>query len=331
MAIPFQDYYQILGVDKNADAKQIKAAYRKLARKWHPDLHTDKKKPAAEEKFKLVNEAYEVLSDPEKRTKYDKYGSKWNTDSNFEPAPDMDDFQSYAGRSGQADHSSGFSDFFDMLFGSSPSWQQKSPPSGPIRGQDIESEITLSVEEAHNGIVKPITLASGKICPECQGTGTRNQRLCPQCGGVGSVTTPKTFEVKIPPGTHEGTLIRLKGKGQDGFSGGQPGDLFLRIYIAPHPIYQVRGSDLEISVTLRPDQMVIGDRIVVPSLDGQLSVVVPPKSKSGTKLRLKGKGLRDRNGHRGDQYIRLQIDIPDNLSPEEISLYQQLRNMRHSQ
>lgn len=327
MAVTFRDYYEILGVPRDADEKKIKSAYRKLARKWHPDLHTGKDKERAEEKFKEINEAYEVLSDPDKRAKYDRLGSNWRDGDQFDPG-DMGNVYYYSGDFNPADFQ-GFSDFFASIFGSSrPEYRKTSTfYDEPIRGQDIESEIELTLEEAYHGGNKSLQLSTGKICDECHGWGTIGRTICTTCGGTGSVSTLRNIEVKIPPGVKEGSTIRLKGQGGEGSGGGPSGDLYLKVRLLPHPLFTVQGRDIEYELTLRPDQAVLGDKVTVPTLDGSVRVTIPPGTPAGRKLRLKGKGLPGRGEDNGDQYVKININIPTDIKEEERELYRQIRTI----
>ncbi|HHW45168.1 DnaJ domain-containing protein [Desulfofundulus thermobenzoicus] len=329
MGVQFQDYYEILGVSRQATEKEIKAAYRKLARKYHPDLHTGKDKKEAEEKFKLINEAYEVLSDPEKRAKYDRLGANWRAGDNFEPPPDMGDFFVYTS-GGEGTPKSGFSDFFDILFGGAPFGRvaRTGFRTGPLRGEDVEARLELTLEEAYRGGEKTIQISQREICPECGGSGSRGRGFCPACAGTGVREGEKTLAVKIPPGVHEGSRIRLKGQGGEGLAGGERGDLYLKVHILPHPVYTVQGSDLETSVILLPHQAVLGDKVTVPTLDGAVLMRVPAGTRSGSRLRLKGKGLPGKNGVRGDLYVRVVIDIPAAPTEEEKDLYRRLAALR---
>ncbi|MGD0621825.1 MAG: J domain-containing protein [Thermacetogeniaceae bacterium] len=345
MAIAFQDYYEILGIKREATEKEIKSAYRKLARKWHPDLHTGKQKAEAEEKFKKINEAYEVLSDPEKRSKYDRLGSNWRNGQDFQPPPDWGDnvrFYNSADFPGGADGfqgAGGFSDFFETLFGGGAFGRATAGAAaagarrrtrGPQRGQDVETEIELPLEEAYHGVSKTIQLSTGAVCTECGGAGTRERGFCPRCGGTGQVPDTKTLEVKIPAGICNGGRIRLRGQGGEGTGGGARGDLYLKVRLLPHPVYTVKGSDLETEIRLLPDQAALGDKVKVPTLDGPVIMTIPPGSHAGIRLRLREKGLPGNGGQRGDEYVRLVIDIPPALSEEEKDLYRQLQKLRVS-
>ncbi|MGD0153483.1 MAG: DnaJ C-terminal domain-containing protein [Thermacetogeniaceae bacterium] len=355
MAVTFQDYYEILGIKREATEKEIKSAYRKLARKWHPDLHTGKQKTEAEEKFKKINEAYEVLSDPEKRPKYDRLGSNWQNGQDFQPPPDWGENVRFHSSSAPNGHppgggfqegAGGFSDFFETLFGGGFAQGGQATtgagttrsgahraPSGrgrarePQRGQDVETEIALPLEEAYHGVSKTIQLSTGAVCAECGGTGAKNRGFCSRCGGTGQVPETKTLEVKIPAGILDGGRIRLRGQGGEGLNSGR-GDLYLKVRLLPHPVYTVKGNDLETELKLFPEQAALGDKVQVPTLDGPVIMTVPPGSHAGTRLRLRGKGLPGKGGERGNEYVRLVIDIPSALSEEEKELYLRLKDLR---
>ncbi len=324
MSVPFQDYYVILGVGRKATDKEIKSAYRKLARKWHPDLHSGKDKETAEEKIKQINEAYEVLSDKEKREKYDRLGANWRAGEDFHP-PDMEGFRYYAGTDTAG---SGFSDFFEAIFGGGfGSKARASRRRGAVRGQDVESELELTLEEAYKGGEKSLKVSSKEVCHACAGAGFEGRSFCPRCGGTGVTTRMKNLAVKIPAGVTDGSKIRLKGQGGEGFDGGERGDLYFKVRILPHRIYKVLGNNLEAEITLRPEQAVLGDQVTVPTLDGPVLMKVPPGTHAGRRLRLKGKGLPHRGG-RGDEYVLIKIDIPGHLTAEEEQLYKQLAASR---
>ncbi|MCW3490529.1 J domain-containing protein [Dethiobacter alkaliphilus] len=329
MGIKFQDYYEVLGIPRDAGEKDIKAAYRKLARKYHPDLHSGDEKAAAEEKFKQINEAHEVLSDPEKRAKYDRLGQNWQSGDDFRPHPDMDDMHFYS----SAGQESGFSDFFETIFGGfRPGYDafggQRSGRQQQRRGSDVEAELSLTLEEAYHGGEKTIQLNAPQACPHCGGSGISGNSFCPGCAGTGQTQAPRTLTVKVPPGTRDGSKIRLRGQG-DGPEG-QRGDLYLKVRILPHQRYKVKGEDLEAELPISPWQAVLGDKVAAESLDGRITVTVPPGTRTGKKLRLRGKGLRKKTGQ-GDLYLRVVIDIPQNLSEEETELYRRLAAVHKEQ
>jgi len=334
MTVRYQDYYEILGVKRDASQKEIKGAYRKLARKWHPDLHTGKKQEEAEEKFKKINEAYEVLSDPEKREKYDRLGENWRMGDEFTSPPGWGGNGTHFHSTGDFEQGDlgGFSDFFDSLFGGEHRRTYRQDAGGyysrAVRGQDIESEIEVSIEEAFRGGTRAISLSSGRVCPDCQGRGVKGRSFCSTCGGTGNIAGRKTLEVKIPSGVSEGSIIRLKNQGGEGYNGGARGDLHLKVRILPHPIFSLKGNDLESEVVVRPEQAVMGDKVNTRTIDGNVNVTIPAGSHSGQRMRLKGKGMPRRGGGRGDHYIKIMIDIPRDLSEEEKKLYSSLKNLR---
>lgn len=339
MSVKFQDYYELLGVDKNASDKEIKAAYRKLARKWHPDLHPAAEKKEAEEKFKKINEAYEVLKDPEKRERYDRLGSRWKDGQDFQGGPDMGGMGGtryystgdFGGGGFEGSFEGGFSDFFNAFFGGAAAGTGRggrTAQRGPVKGEDIESEIELTLEEAYRGGTRSIRVSGSAVCPECSGAGIRDRSFCPRCGGTGSIPDEKTLDVKIPAGVKEGSRIRLKDQGGSGLGGAPKGDLFLKVRLRPHPVFKLKGDDIEVDATIRPDQAVNGARIPVQTLDGTVNVKVPPGSRAGHKLRLRDKGYPGKNSLRGDQLVRLVIDVPTDLSDEEKELYRKLGELR---
>lgn len=301
MGVTYQDYYEILDVDRKANEKEIKSAYRKLARKWHPDLHSGNQKEAAEEKFKQINEAYEVLSDSEKRSKYDMLGANWQGGQDFRPPPDMGGFHFYTS---SGDTMDGFSDFFEMLFGQGDfSRRSKAQRQSNIKGRDLETELEVSLEEAYHGTEKTLQLSAGDRA------------------GV------KSLNVKIPAGVRDGNKIRFKGQGANGLYGGQNGDLYLVIRIKPHPVFKVKENDLETEVVIRPEEAVLGAEVFVTTLDGLVSMKIPAEIHAGKRLRLRGKGLPYKGG-RGDQFVIVKIDIPARLTPEEEELYKKLAALR---
>ena len=328
MSVSFRDYYEVLGVSRSATEKEIKTAYRKLARKWHPDLHTSKDKDVAEEKIKQINEAYEVLSDKEKRAKYDRLGQNWRDGQEFRPPPEAEGYQYYTG-GGAGAGASGFSDFFETLFGGGSPFGRpaRTGRRGPVQGQDSESELELALEEAYHGGEKSLQFTTREVCQDCGGTGIINNAFCRRCGGTGTLSGMRTLAVKIPPGVHDGSRIRLKGQGGEGSGGGIKGDLYLKIKLLPHSVFKVHGEDLETEVILRPEQAVLGDQVSVPTLDGPVLMKVPPGARAGKRLRLRGKGLPHHKG-RGNEYVVVRIDIPEHLTAEEEKLYRDLASLR---
>jgi curved DNA-binding protein len=310
MAVKFQNYYDILGVARTASQEEIHKAYRKLARTYHPDVS---KEPGAEEKFKQITEAYEVLKDPEKRKKYDTLGPHWQAGQDFTPPPGWEsahfEFRRYP------EDSRGFSDFFEMLFGeglggvfrSGPRAARSGGGDWSLRGQDQEADVTITLEEAYRGTSKTLALQTVEAGPE----GTLQPKS-------------RQLTVMIPPGVTEGTRIRLAGQGGAGIGSGAPGDLFLRVHLAPHPVFQLAGHDLFVTVPVTPWEAALGAKVQVPTLDGLVTMTLPSGTQGGQRFRLRGKGLPRERGVRGDLYATVQIVVPKTLTPDERELFQQL-------
>jgi curved DNA-binding protein len=301
MAVKFKDYYEVLGVPRGASDDEIRKTYRKLARKYHPDVNPNDK--SAEEKFKDINEAYEVLSDAEKRKRYDELGANWKSGADFTPPPGAGngrvDFTGFGDAFGGARGASDFSDFFESLFGGRNSRRNSADFRMPA--QDIEAEISLTLEEAHHGVKRNITL---------QGPGTDHM---------------KSLEVTIPPGVRDGTLIRLAGQGEPGTNGGTRGDLYLHVRIEPHPLFEIVGhADVQIELPVAPWEAALGAKVIVPTLDGPVEMKIPADTQGGQRLRLRGQGLNKRRGSRGDQYVKIKIVIPPKLSTKEKDLFEKL-------
>ena len=302
----FIDYYEALGVPRTATEKEIKTAYRKLARQHHPDLHQGDAKKAAEEKFKTINEAYEVLSDADKRSKYDRLGMNWQSGQDFQPGPDMGGFD-FRNANVNGEGLDGFSDFFASMFGQDVFGRRGGRAErsrGPVRGEDIEAEINLLVEEFYKGGEKDIQIQTGR--------------------------TTKTVKVKIPPRIYPGAVLRLKGLGGEGRGGGTAGDLLLQLKALPHPIWKIEDQvDIEADLTIYPDQAVVGDKISVPTPDGMIQLKIPAGIHNGQKMRLKDKGLKLKNGTLGYMFVRVKIDTPLEQSPEEVEMYRKIFELRN--
>ena len=342
MAVGMRDFYEVLGLSRGAAEDEVKAAYRKLARKFHPDLNPGDR--AAEERFKELQEAYDVLSDPEKRKLYDQYGENWRVVQQTGQAPppgwqgapeaggpqaggfDFGGFD-FGGFSSGAAGPGGF-DIFEELFGRAGGARHRAGARRGRRGQDVEAELELSLEEAHRGGRSTLQLQVAETCPACLGTGVvNNSQVCGACGGHGQVQRPRTIEVNIPAGVRDGSTIRLPGQGGAGADGAQAGDLYLRIRLRPHPTFAVSGDDLEVEVPLAPWEAVLGTKIEVPTIEGQVEMTVPAGAQNGQRLRLRGQGLRRRRGGRGDQYVRLRLAVPRHVTAEERRLYEELRRV----
>ena len=351
MAENKRDYYEVLGVSKGASEEEIKKAYKKLARKYHPDMNPGDKE--AEEKFKEVNEANEVLSDPEKKARYDQFGFA-GVDPNYG-----------AGAGGGA-YGGGFDfgdlgDIFGSFFGGGFGGGQRRNPNAPQRGESIRASVSVSFTEAAFGCEKSVTLerseqcptckgngcASGttpEICPDCHGTGTVQTRRqtpmgvfasngpcrkcggtgrlihqpCPDCRGTGAVRKRKTIKVNIPAGIDHGQTISLRGQGNAGRNGGPAGDLLITVMVQPHELFRRDGVDVFCEAPITFAQAVLGAELEIPTIDGKVKYSIPEGTQTGTVFRLKGKGIPVLNGRgRGDQYVTVTIETPRNLNKEQ--------------
>lgn len=315
MPVEFKDYYATLGVAREATDAEIKQAFRKLARQYHPDVAKDKK--TAEEKFKEINEANEVLSDPVKRRKYDELGSRWQEGASVPPRSEWAAGDAAAGGGPAREFhfgGTGFSDFFEQFFGGASRPDQsagmrgfgsRSAAAEPRRGFDVEGDILVTLAEAMQGTIRPISLRT--VDPE---TGE---------------TENHSFSVRIPPGAVEGRRIRVPGKGEPGHGGAPAGDLYLRVRHAAHPDFRASGADLYHDVDLAPWEAALGASIVVPAVDGAIKVKIPAGTNQGRQLRVAGHGLpKGRSGERGDLFVIANIQMPTELDEEERALWQKL-------
>ena len=307
MPVQYKDYYETLGVPRTASDTEIKKAFRKLAREYHPDVAKDKKR--AEEKFKEINEAYEVLSDPTKRKRYDELGPNWKSGADFRPPPGWEGFPGRQGRrpggAGPAPEEfefggTGFSDFFEQLFGGRrggfSGYRNFEEEEAAARGRDVEGDILVSLEEAERGAVRPVSVRHG--------------------------SKTETHQVKIPAGVTEGQRLRIAGRGEHGSGGGQAGDLYLRVRLAKHPDFEVDGHNLIYEAELAPWEAVLGAEISVPTLHGRVHIRIPPGTQSGQKLRVRGRGL----GSQGDLLVVTNITVPSHVSDGEKKLWEQLKD-----
>lgn len=325
-----KDYYSILNIKRDATEREIKQAFRKLARKYHPDVNpTDK---SSEAKFKEVNEAYEVLSDKEKRQKYDKYGDQWQYADQFAQAgyqhPPYGDFSKDGGT---AFHfSEGDAGTFEELLRSFHSGTTRRR-TRPRHGQDIEYPMEVTLEEAFHGSSRTVSIQTEEACSSCQGSGLIQNLPCSVCRGAGVVPSIKRLEVKIPPGVRDGSRVRLAGKGGPGYAGGASGDLYLVVSVKPHHQFERKGDDLYVEVGVPLAVAVLGGEVQVPSLKEKLALKIPPETQNGRSFRLTGKGMpRLGNSHRGDLFIKVNVMLPTNLSDEERELFRQLGKLRPS-
>ncbi len=319
----YKDYYKTLGVDKNASQDEIKKAFRSLARKYHPDMNKGDKK--SEEKFKEVNEANEVLSDPDKRQKYDQFGAHWQQygraggrpeDFNWNPwqtqgaggynqrTMSQEELEQIFGGIGGSGGMGGFSDFFETLFGGAGRGgvdfgQQR--VRRPQRGQDAEHTVEISLEEAHRGTSVLLQWEDGR-----------------------------KIEAQIPPGVKTGSKVRLRGQGQRGAMGGQSGDLFLKVKVLPHPLFKREGDNLRTNVPVGVYDALLGSEIEVAAIDQRIKLTIPPETENGKTFRLRGLGMPDIKNpkKKGDLLVKVNVMLPKKLSAKEKALYKQLREMR---
>ena len=349
MAENKRDYYEVLGVGRDASTEEIKKAYKKLAKQYHPDLNPDSK--TAEEKFKEVNEAYSVLSDDNARARYDQFGHN---------DPGMDFGGGGAGGFG------GFGDIFETFFGGFGG--QTMDPNAPRQGGDLRVDISVTFEEAASGVEKEITVNRPEVCATCGGSGaapgTKRQkcshcggtgrvtvkqatafgqfqtvRTCPNCHGAGSIiTTPcrdcggsgrvrqsRTLKVKVPPGVDTGSRLRMAGEGEGGFNGGPPGDLYVYVTLRPHKTFRRQGDNVLCDFPISFSQAALGDEVEVPTLEGKVKLTIPEGTQTGTTFRLRGRGFPKLRGYgRGDQHVKVKVVTPTNLTEEQKEWLRQL-------
>ena len=325
--MPGKDYYAILGVGRSAPEKEIKQAYRRLARKYHPDVNPGDK--AAEAKFKEVNEAYEVLSDPEKRKKYDQYGDQWQHADQF----------AKASQGAQRDFGSGgtsttfdFGDLGDLgdIFGGvfRGFGTGSGTASRPARARSMEYPVEVTLEEAYQGTKRVLQLQAEEPCSACGGIGRVGRARCSNCGGSGRLLRPKKLEVKIPPGVGDGSKVRISGQGSQGYAGAK-GDLFLVVKVLPHRLFERKGDDLHVEVPIPLATAMLGGEVGVPTLKGNVALKVPPETQNGKVFRLTGQGMPHLNdSSRGDIFAKVKAMLPTQLTPQERQLFEQLRKYR---
>ncbi|MFP4250902.1 MAG: molecular chaperone DnaJ [Armatimonadota bacterium] len=351
------DFYEILGVDSDASQDEIKKAYRRLAREYHPDVNPGDKE--AEARFKEISQAYQTLKDPEKRKKYDQFGDAWEQarETGQYQQGDFRDFvnQQYGAGS--------FRDVFGDLFGDmgggrggfsfSTGRSRMRPEPGPTRGQDVEYELPVSFDEAVHGAEKKISLTLADRCPECEGMGGETQ-TCPACGGsgqaqsgggffnlgaacqqchgtgqvvttrcktckgTGEATRTRRITVRVPAGVETGSKVRVRGEGGRGVAGGNPGDLILNIKVEPHPLFKRDGDDIRLVLPVTFTEAALGAKVRVPTIDGHVTMTIPPGTQSGDRLRLRNRGVKHLgDAGRGDQYVEISVQVPKDLTSDQ--------------
>jgi len=360
----YKDYYNTLGLKRSASQKEIKSAFRKLARKYHPDLNPNDKE--AEAKFKELNEAYEVLSDTEKRKKYDQFGADWEhyqeahgTAGGFDFSKYATDFSGFTGftsggRTGRQTAAGGapgsatggfegindeeFSDFFSMLFGQSAGGTRSSNPyySGgrastvPRRGEDYEHQVEVTLAEALTGTQRVLQMEVPEACPTCNGRGLLNNKVCPTCNGEGTVKRSKRLEVKIPPGVHTGSRVRVAGEGGLGTGGGPRGDLYLKVHVLHNSKFERKGDDVYTNVSTPLYTAILGGEVEVPTPKGtRLALKIPAETQNGKTFRLAGQGMPELKNpqKRGDLFAKIDVQLPTDLSEDEKERFRALERI----
>jgi DnaJ-class molecular chaperone len=340
-----KDYYDLLGVSRGASEKDIRQAYRKLARKYHPDVNPGDK--SAEQRFKEIQEAYDVLNDKEKRQMYDRFGANWKNAGRGAPSGagrssrpqggyrttypggegfEYDiDFETPGGRGAGGDIGS----IFERLFGRG-SGAGTASSRRASRGQDLEQPVEITLEEAYQGTTRRLQLDASEPCPQCNGTGVYQSGPCMNCSGTGLIQHAKRLEVKIPAGVDTSSRVRVAGEGGYGTAGGARGDLYLVVTVRPHATYERKGDELHVEVPVPLTLAVLGGEVEVPTLKGKISLRIPPETQNGRTFRLAGRGMpRLKDGTFGDMFARVKVVLPTGLSERERELFEELRRLRH--
>jgi curved DNA-binding protein len=326
LAVEFQDYYEVLGVARTAAADEIKKAYRRLALQWHPDRHPAEGREAAESKFKRISEAYEVLSDPEKRKRYDELGADWRQGQDFRPPPSgtrmsREEFEQQFG-------AGGFSEFFETIFGEQFGRQFRSGGSHRrfrVRGADVQAEMTLGLSEALAGGKRRFELSGRRACNACGGIGfVSGEHVCPSCVGVGSTPAVRTIELAIPARAYDGMVVRLKGLGEPGAEGAAPGDLLVTLRIVSDAVFRIVPDGVEADVPVAPWEAMFGADVEARTPTGVVTLKIPRGTKSGSRMRLRGKGPPDASGEESDFFAVVRIALPAELTTHQLELLREL-------
>jgi curved DNA-binding protein len=345
MAIDCKDYYKTLGLSRGASDEELRNAFRRLARMFHPDKTGNN--PEAETQFKEINEAYEVLGDPEKRQRYDEFIGAWESNGwgpesfqDFTRAEGRPDFARTGGHEHYRFDGAGFSDFFEQMFGrrgggkarrsereeprDESSGRERARNAADLRGDDLESDIWVTLEEVTKGGVRTITMNRAVKCPTCLGMGQYNAHPCKQCEGKGSLLQTDTYKVKVPKGVKDGAFLRVPGRGEQGIAQSPPGDLYLKVRYTLHPEFRMEQGTLVHDLEVAPWEAVLGATVTVPTLDGKATIKVPPGTQNGRKLRLKGRGVPSADGNAGDLILMIKVQVPNTARSRERELWQEL-------
>ena len=327
MSLEFQDYYDLLDVARDATPKQIKKAYRRLALKWHPDRQPEGEREAARERFVKINEAYEVLSDADKRERYDKFGQNWKHGEAFEPPPgagtmSREEFEQAFGGGG------GFSDFFRSMFGEQmrSEFGQGGAQHGRFRyrGADVHATLALGLAAALAGGKSRFGVEGTVACARCGGVGLLGEHVCPACAGLGTLRQPRTVDLAIPKGVRDGQVMRLRGLGEPGANDAEAGDLYLTIRLESDDVFRIRGSDVEADVVVAPWEAVFGTSAEVRTPAGTVTLTIPPDTRAGARLRLRGQGLANAHGTSGDFHAVVRLALPESLTSRQRELLKEL-------
>jgi len=332
------DYYETLGVSRTSTTDEIKRAYRRLAKKWHPDRNKGSKE--AEERFKQVQEAYEVLSDTDKRGKYDKYGQNWEQAEAYEAAG-VDPGAGFRWWSGSGGPEVGFSfggaprgfggfvDLSDMLNGIFENDIGAAAARRPIQ-RDIQGDLALSLAEALHGCQKGVRLQTQEPCGQCHGAGRVGSQVCRTCQGRGGKLRARELGIRVPPGVREGTTIRLAGQGASAGPAGASGDLLITIHLKPHPVFRVVEYDVELDLPVAPWELTLGAKVDVPTLTGAATLTIPPGTPNGRVMRLSGLGWPKKDGSKGDLLVRLLAAVPTPRDDRQREAYERLAEAFHT-
>lgn len=329
-----KNYYKILGIEQNADKKAMKKAYRQLARKFHPDINPGNR--LYEDKFKEIGEAYSILIDDKKRLQYDILKGFIRTKSSSEQAKKQAS-KAYSEKKGKPDFKpkkteNNWENFFNKFTKSDKKQKPayKEPPKSEVKkGEDLTTEVILTITEAHNGTVRKVNILRTDLCPKCNGKKMINSKACGNCSGKGEVSSHKKLNVKIPARVKHGSKIRITGEGNKGLHGGENGDLYLLVYIIKNSHFTFDGFHVRCELPITPTEAALGAEIQVPSIDGFINMRIPPETSAGQKFKLTGEGLPEPvSGKRGDQVVIIKIEMPSNLTEKEKELYKELANLR---